>query len=298
MDQDCKKLVKRWENMDSDILLKIFQNHFNIDELTSGLAHVCSGWRAVCCDPVLWDTVNLIPHKSIPFKDNVNYVFVELRSDEDLTRMLKVSMNLSKGNIKTLIVHHKLFLTDEMVTYTAKRCPNLRRLVLPSWDRIMTRSSTICDALNSWKKLESLTMPSLINSHLFFSLLVKRRKYRELKVMGPIDIFFAESIVAYLPKLKVLSLRCTIIDQDALNKILDKLKCLEVLNICHSHIMVEQQQQYEVILKKASKLKQFLTCTENTCLICQMVWNDQGLMRWSMYENGLWKADEVSSLHL
>lgn len=120
--QRTENVVKGWENLDTDVLMRIFQNHFSIDELTSGLAHVCRGWRAVCCDPVLWDTLDLSHMKSVFIKtNNEPYVYVERRSDEYLTRILKLSMSLSKGNTRTLIFHYNLFLTDDMLTYTAER---------------------------------------------------------------------------------------------------------------------------------------------------------------------------------
>lgn len=173
------------------------------------------------------------------------------------------------------------------------------------------KDTGIYNALSFCKNLESLTMPSILDSHIVFSSIVKRRTFRELKVMGRIDPFFAENLVQYLPNLKVLSLRCTAIHREALLTILDKLESLEVLNISHSYLVVMQQHPEKkkkkiivreldkTIMEKASKLKRFVTCMEyKTCVMCQRTEKDKGLMRWYMYEEGLWKADEVSSLHL
>lgn len=180
------------------------------------------------------------------------------------------------------------------------RCPNLRRLVLPAWNRIKEKS--ICNALSFCKNLESLTMPSIPNPFLVFSSIWKNCKnFRELKVMGPIELFFVQNIVQLLPKLKVLSLRCTAIHQDVLIEILDRMKSLEVLNISHSYILVPKNEvEWSTIVKKASKLKRFMTCKgpAETCVMCQRTWKDEGIMWWYKYEEGLWKADEVSSLHL
>lgn len=97
------------------------------------------------------------------------------------------------------------------------------------------------------------------------------------------------------------------LNKDALITILEGLEHLEVLNISHC-LLIEVPQPPaarkvvkeldDSILEKASRLRQFLTCMEDTCLMCQRTKNDEGLMRWYRYEEGLWKADEVSSLAL
>jgi hypothetical protein len=113
--------LRRWEELDTDILVRIFQK-FSVFELTSGLAHVCRGWRAACCDPILWKTVDLSNMRSSFIKIPLEpYVYVERRSDEALTRILKLSMNLSGGSTRTLIFHFNLFLSDDQLTYTAER---------------------------------------------------------------------------------------------------------------------------------------------------------------------------------
>ncbi|KAF3599154.1 hypothetical protein F2Q69_00035867 [Brassica cretica] len=298
----------RWEELDTDILVRIFQK-FSIFELTSGLAHVCSLWRAACCDPILWKTLDLSHMRSSFIKIPLEpYVYVERRSDEALTRILKLSMNLSGGNTRALVFHFNLFLSDDQLTYTAERCPRLRRIVLPAWNRI--KKTGICKAIRIWKDLESLTMPSIANPPYLLTEIAKNCKnFKELKIMGPFEIFFANTLITYLPNLKTLSLRCSAIKREALIKILDGLPDLEVLNISHSYLVeysVWQPQQKVIvreldktILEKASRLKRFLTCMEHeTCVMCQRTENDEGIVRWYKYEEGEWKVDEVSSLHL
>lgn len=116
--------MRKWEDLDIDILVRIFQS-FNIFELTSGIARVCSTWRLACCDPILWKTLDLSMMKSnfikIPLEP---YVYVDGRSDETLTRILKISLNLSRGSILTLIFHYNLYISDDQLTYTAERYAN------------------------------------------------------------------------------------------------------------------------------------------------------------------------------
>ncbi|CAH8267931.1 unnamed protein product [Arabidopsis lyrata] len=300
--------VRRWEELDTDILVRIFQK-FSVFELTSGLAHVCRGWRAACCDPILWKTLDLSHMRSSFIKIPLEpYVYVERRSDEALTRILKLSMNLSGGNTRTLIFHFNLFLSDDQLTYTAERCPGLRRVVLPAWNRI--KKTGICKAIRIWKDLESLTMPSIANPPYLLTEIAKNCKnFKELKIMGPFEVFFANTLITCLPNIKTLSIRCSAIKREALMKILDGLPSLEVLNISHSHLVEysgwQPQQKVIVreldktIMEKTARLKKFLTCMEHkTCVMCQRTESDEGIVRWYKYEEGDWKVDEVSSLHL
>ncbi|KAE8726987.1 F-box/LRR-repeat protein [Hibiscus syriacus] len=294
---------RRWEDLDTDILVKIFQC-LDIDQLTSGIAHVCSSWRMACCDPLLWKTLDLSVMRSnfinIPVEP---YVFVDDRSEEKLTRLLKTSLSLSQGNIRTLIFHFNLYVSDEQLTYTAERCPCLQRLVMPAWNRV-TRTG-ICKAIRIWKDLESLTMPSIANpGYIMEEIANNCKNFSELKVMGPLDYSFAATIIMYLPKIRVLSLRCSMLLKDTLISILDGLRNLEVLNISHC-LVIEipphpsprraMRELDQSIVDKASRLHEFVTCMKDSCIMCRCTRNDEGLMRWYRYEEGLWKADEVSS---
>uniref|UniRef100_A0A2P2KZ89 Uncharacterized protein MANES_06G146400 n=1 Tax=Rhizophora mucronata TaxID=61149 RepID=A0A2P2KZ89_RHIMU len=260
-------VARRWEDLDTDILVKIFQS-FDIFELTSGIAHVCSAWRLACCDPLLWKTLDLSMLRSnfikIPLEP---YVYVDGRSDKTLTRLLKISLNLSRGNTTSLFFHFNLYVSDDQLTYTAERCPRIRRLVLPAWNRI--KKTGICKAIHIWSDLESMIMPSIANPRDVIEEIAKNCKnFRELKI-------------------------------------LDGLQGLEVLNISHCLLIDIQppptnrriiRQLDETILEKASRLHKFWTCMDPSCIMCQRTKNDEGLMRWYRYEEGLWKADEISSL--
>ncbi|KVI10126.1 F-box domain, cyclin-like protein [Cynara cardunculus var. scolymus] len=268
--------ARKWEDLDLDVLVTIFQK-FNILELTSGIGHVCKSWRYAVCDPLLWKTLDFSMLTSnfikIPLEP---YVYVDRRSDKQLTKLLKIALNLSCGNAT----------------------------MMPAWNRI--KETGICKAISMWKDLESLTMPSIADPSCFMEEISKHcKKFSELKIMGVCDIEFVQSLVQYVPNLKVLSLRCSILYKDALLLVLNGLMNLEVLNISHSLIVegppppapikvVEELD--ESILEKGSRLREFLTCMNDSCIMCQRMKMDEGLMRWYRYEKGLWKEDEVSSL--
>ncbi|KAL6581529.1 hypothetical protein OROMI_007452 [Orobanche minor] len=301
---DTNIVSRRWNDMDIDILVKIFQN-LSIFELTSGVGHICRTWRMAACDPLLWKTLDISLLKSnfikIPLEP---YVYVDGRSDKAFTRVLKITLNLSRGNISTLIFHYNMYVSDDQLAYTAERCPHLKRLVMPAWNRI--KKTGICRAVRIWKDLESLTMPSISNPpYLIEEISNSCNKFAELKIMGPCDMLFASTLATYLPNLKVLSLRCSMLFKDALTIILDNLKGLEVLNISHCLVIeVSPHPAPRRVLSeldsstrdKASRLKTFLTCMSNACIMCQRTRNDEGLIRWYKYEEDFWRVDEVGSL--
>lgn len=179
---------------------------------------------------------------------------------------------------------------------------------MPAWNRI--KKPVICRAVRMWEDLESLTMPSLQNPRYLIEEIGRHcKRFAELKVMGPCDIVFASTLAAFLPNLKVLSLRCSILFKDALLVLLEDLKDLEVLNISHC-LLVESTPNTNhgpkrlvteldmSILERACRLKKFLTCMSDTCIMCQRTRNDEGLIRWYKYEEDLWRVDEVSSLEI
>lgn len=187
------------------------------------------------------------------------------------------------------------------------RCPRVRRLVFLSWNRI--KKIEMRKAIRGWKDLESVTMPSLCNPrYVFEEISIHCKNFRELKVMGRFHMLFASSLASFLPKLKVLSLRCSRLDKEALLFILDKLQHLEVLNISHCFLVDSRPPPaigYTRVTKidpciweKASRLREFVTCMKSSCIMCQRTIEDEGLPRWYRYEQGIWKADEVSSLAL
>ncbi|KEH43726.1 putative F-box domain, leucine-rich repeat domain, L domain-containing protein [Medicago truncatula] len=298
--------TRRWEDLDTDILVKIFLL-LDIFELTSGIAHVCSAWRMACCDQLLWKTLDLSMLRSnfikIPMEP---FVYVAEQSDKKLTRLLKISLNLSRQSIVTLIFHFNLYVSDDQLTYTAERCPRLKRLVLPAWNRI--KSTGMCKAIRSWKELESLTMPTIENAPYFLDEIATNCKnFSELKIMGPCNIFFASILATYFPKLRVLSLRCSTLYRDVLIFILDSLEHLEVLNISHCILMEGLPPPHykkiineidSTIRQKASRLREFITCMDDSCIMCQRTRTDEGIIRWYKYEEGFWKVDEVKSLAL
>ncbi|XP_071706676.1 F-box/LRR-repeat protein At3g48880-like [Rutidosis leptorrhynchoides] len=299
--------TNKWEDPNNnDILVNVF-NKFDIFELTSGLGHICPSWRNAVCDPYLWRTLDLSLFKSnYTYINNKPHVYVAKSSDKQLTKLLKISLNLSRQCVTTLIFHYYSYVNDAQLTYIAERSPNLKRLVLPSWDRITVTG--IRNSITMWKDLESLAIATVPNpTYLMKQISINCKKFSQLKIIGPCDIAFVKTLIRCVPNLKVLSLRCSRLHMDALLLILNRLDNLQVLNIAHCYIVegptapstsslkvVEKLD--DEIMEKGSRLRNFITCRDDMCTECQRTKADKGIMRWCRIEQGLWKEDEVKSL--
>ncbi|URE04108.1 F-box LRR-repeat protein [Musa troglodytarum] len=281
---DTKFNGKRWEEMETDVLVKIFKE-LNMIQLAP-VSRVCRSWRLACSDPFIWNTLDLGLLQSNFIQTRASpYIWVDERSDKRLTRILRVAMALSRGNITS---------------------PHLKRLVMPAWNRITKVG--ICQAIRRWENLESLTMPSIAHPPYIMEEISRSCKnFSQLKVMGTFDMHFASAIATNLQKLKVLSLRCSMITKEALLYILNRMDNLEVLNISHCLLLEalatsgRKQVRSELdpsILQKAARIREFFHCQSSSCTTCKRMIEDEGLMRWYRYEDWFWRRDEVSTLDL
>ncbi|KAK4363113.1 hypothetical protein RND71_018354 [Anisodus tanguticus] len=204
---DCP--VRRWEDLDSDILVKILQS-FDPFELTSGLGQVC-----LCMAVGFFGSI---------FLENAGLVGTKIKFHQNSVKAVHI----------------------------CPQCPRLKRLVMPAWNRI--NETAICRAIRLWEDLESLTMPNIEDDFPYVMEEIGRscKNFAELKIMGPCDMVFASTLVAFLPNLKVLSVR----PSPAPTKILTKLD--------------------DSILEKASRLHEFITCMSDSCIMCQRTRDDEG----------------------
>ncbi|XP_020580427.1 F-box/LRR-repeat protein At3g48880-like [Phalaenopsis equestris] len=317
---EIKSASRRWEDMETDVLVKIFKE-LNMIELAP-VALVCHAWRSACSDPLLWNTLDLGLLKSNFIQTRASpFIWVDDRSDRKLMKALRIAMSLSRGAVSCLIFHFNLYMKDEHLGYIAERCPNLKRLVMPAWNRIT--KDGIRHAVRMWERLESLTMPSIAHpSYIMEEIRRSCKNFSHLKIMGTFDVDFAFSIATNLPNLRVLSLRCSILIREALLFILDCMDHLETLNISHcllldtptttttttssssssSAAVVGKKRVFREldgsIRGKAARLREFFHCQSGSCVACERMSRDEGLMRWYKYEDWFWREDEVSSLAL
>ena len=115
-----KWMGKRWEDMDTDVLVKIFKE-LNLVEL-SPVSQVCRLWRSACSDPLIWGTLDFGLLKSNFIQTRASpYIWVDDRSDKRLARILRVAMAISCGNVNCMIFHYNLYMRDEHLHFISKR---------------------------------------------------------------------------------------------------------------------------------------------------------------------------------
>ncbi|KAJ3682214.1 hypothetical protein LUZ60_014787 [Juncus effusus] len=301
-----KVSIKKWDEMETDVLVKIFKL-LNMVELGPA-SQVCKLWRVACSDPIIWSTLDLTRLESNFIQTRASpYIWVDERSDKRLARILKLTMSLSQESVTCLIFHYNLYMKDEHLSIISQRCPNLKHLIMPAWNRIT--KSGICAAIRRWPNLQSLTMPTIAHPPYILQEISRScPNFQELKIMGTFDLLFASSIISHLPHLKVLSLRCSRVMKDALIVLLTSVQDLECLNISHCLILEMVGRKHEVrelderVFKAGGFLKRFLVCEgkrkDGGCVMCERMVVDEGLMRWYRYEEDAWRYDEVASLDL
>ncbi|RWV84193.1 hypothetical protein GW17_00054112 [Ensete ventricosum] len=187
-----------------------------------------------------------------------------------------------------------------------ERCPHLKRLVMPCWDSIS--ETAMSDAINNWRELESMTMPSLTSS--FRTMLTADgfcERLSQLKIVGVVhDGFLSSPFGIYPFELKVLSLRCCLVPLGGLLVVMDRYLHLEVLNL--SHVLVSLDEHMEPmplmklfgnavgmsILERAFRLRSFFYCDDyETCSECKRMMDGH-----TWQTDGWWRLDEVASLNL
>jgi hypothetical protein len=118
--------VTIWElllkNLNNDVLVEIFK-HFDIFESTSAVGRFVEAWEKASKDQPLYQTLDFSMLKSDFIKTPIlkPYVWVSSHSDTALYNFLLLALDLSQGNIKTLIFHYNLYLTNDQFIYTARR---------------------------------------------------------------------------------------------------------------------------------------------------------------------------------
>jgi len=104
-----------------DVLVEIFKR-LDIFESPSAVSRFCEAWGRASSNQSFWQTLDFSMLKSDFIKITAPpYVWVNSNFDNTLYNLLFIALNLSQGNIKTLIFHYYLYLTNDQFMYTAKR---------------------------------------------------------------------------------------------------------------------------------------------------------------------------------
>jgi len=109
------------KNLNNDVLVEIFK-HFDILESTSAVGRFVEALQRASNDQPHWQTLDFSMLKSNFIKTRLEpYVWVNSHSDTTLYNFLLLALDVSQGNIKTLIFHYNLYLTNDQFIYTARR---------------------------------------------------------------------------------------------------------------------------------------------------------------------------------
>lgn len=296
---------QNWQNMHYDILVKIFMA-LRVTDLIFVVSKVCSSWRAASRDQVLWETLdlNILCNAFDILPSDSNGLSDGHPSWSNVMRILNNASILSCKTVKRLIFNYSMYLKDEHLEYAATRFPMVKHLALPPCNGITVDGFHF--AIQWWKGLESLTVPFISNASNIMQMIgANCKNFSMLKVMFSFDLDFAISLITSIPELKVLSLRSSIVDKNALNLILMFLGNLEALNISHCVLgqiprfpgpLLAIEQLDNFILWKASLLREFFTCQVQSCSICQFEYDDENIFGWYEYDKALWRDDEIKSL--
>lgn len=160
-----------------------------------------------------------------------------------------------------------------------------------------------------WGGLESLAIPWFCSRMEHMEVIGTHCKSLfELKIDCQFDPNLACALTKNFRKLKVVSLRCKTVHNEALIHILDNSENLDVLNISHCLFIQFEigsetsftlyHEPVQSIIEKGSRLKQFLSCQTKSCDTCKSAPSVEGVSRsmWYELEQRYWREDEVSSL--
>ncbi|XP_052115780.1 F-box/LRR-repeat protein At3g48880-like [Arachis duranensis] len=261
-----------------ELLVNIFMA-FNVVELAT-VSRVCKTWREVRSDPKLWHKLDLSVLCYKPF--NVPRMLGSWRdSSERLTKILRGILTQSEvEHIRCFVFNYYTYLKDEHLLLVAERTPNLKMLVLPAICNFSKEA--IEHAISLWVGLESITITRMINHKDIFLAIGKYCKgITSLKFTTGFKMDHARALIEHTPNLKFLNLQSIIVSFRALCCVLENLKHLEILNLCHSLIIDKPDTSNQVVLYTfcqlqhhqwplLHRLRKILTCQSNNgCAICK-----------------------------
>ncbi|KAL3538098.1 hypothetical protein ACH5RR_001464 [Cinchona calisaya] len=254
-----------WNDMDADILLKIFAS-LSVLDLVIRISGVCKSWRSLLQEPILWKTtLDLSMFRNYFLSQNLD------RANERGLYFFKIAMNRSSLQPKKLIFDITPTINDKFLIYVAERCPNLKELVVPSTQYI--REGAIAKAFEFWGSLESLFISfySCLPSNTIFENI--GAKCKNLTVLKIRSCMFgketAATISKWMPGLKVFRIRCAEITKDTAEILVDTMVNLEELYLSISGIGHESPStqhrflpplQDESMKLKVTRLRMFHFC--------------------------------------
>ncbi|XLS55897.1 hypothetical protein HN51_005652 [Arachis hypogaea] len=288
-----------------ELLVNIFMA-LNVVELAT-VSRVCKTWRETRSDPKLWHKLDLSVLCYKPF--NVPKILGSWNledSSERMTKILRGILTQSKiGHIRCFVFNFYAYIKDEHLLLVAERTPNLKRLVLPALCNLSKEA--IEHAISLWGGLESITITRMTNHDEIFPAIGKYcKRITELKITSCFEMDHARVLIEHTPNLKFLSIQSIIVNFKALCCVLENLKHLETINLCHSLIMDKPDPSTQLVLYTfrqlqhqwpIHRLRKVLFCLSKRCVICKNKIGENYLMKkpYEVFED-LWRQDDITSL--
>lgn len=222
---------RRWEEMDEDCLVNIFQR-LGLEDLTLGVPFVCKSWFRASLDPLCWRVLDLEPLDFMPWS-NFTKRFMRQYSlrQFSFTGFMKLLAVRSRGSAVELRFPLVFGASVHDLFYASAECPGLKKVVLPN---LLSEDEVyIPELVGKWKELELLEMQSKPASFLEMvaQISLNCNNFAALRMFGSIKPDDASAIIKLLPKLKHLCFDKSYLPKEQLLMIMDGCKELEILSV-------------------------------------------------------------------
>ncbi|KAK9933213.1 hypothetical protein M0R45_020416 [Rubus argutus] len=249
---------RRWENLDKDYLVKVFEN-VDMESLLLDVPFVCKSWHKVTLNPSCWKRL-IFPEfePEPPFYEFDYPIYDRFVSEFGLdsnrvseTAFIKFVVNRSQGNAVFLKLPGCS--TIEAFEYVADACPSLVILGLP---RCLLWKDINFDLIGKFKYLYMLSLGSCDKLDKILAVVSKHCKFFSHLTLSNAQIGKEEAMaITYLvPDIKILCLNRAQIDRDNLIILLKGCKDLMML---HAQNCIGFDEGDDEIAKLASHIAYF-----------------------------------------
>ncbi|XP_010479399.1 PREDICTED: putative F-box protein At4g11580 [Camelina sativa] len=306
-----------WENMDRNILAKIF-GMLNVIDIIMGASRVCISWFLASHNRTLWKSINLTDLKPISLDDNPKKAeFLLDNNDEERRYQLRdILMEITKfsNTITTdLFLDYYYYIQEEDLAIIAERMPNIKKIAFTLWCDLNENSFQF--TFSRWKNLQTLilTQPRFEKLDLDLRAIGDNcQSLTNLKLIRTLTRDLAEQLVCNFSTLKRLSFQCASVCNIALLSLIINHHNLKILNLSHciyaeiiNEIFGDEDElgllpSENIIQTGTQNLDAFIVCSKD-CKVCKEVWDIAwrgagNNYKYYMFQNKKWKTDAIKEL--
>ncbi|KAH7656096.1 RNI-like protein [Dioscorea alata] len=247
------EMERRWEDMDMDCLVSIFQR-LGLDDMVLSVPFVCKSWHKASLDPHCWKVLNFSTLDFIPLS-HFAHRFTSLYSLKSFSvfNFMKLVLHRSAGFAVELFFPPWLDAPLAQLTSFFNECSRLKIIVLPrllSQDEMM-----IPEFIGGFKELEYLEMQCKPGCFLELvkEINLKCRNLVGISMAGYVKHEDALAMVNLIPKLKYLNMSKSYMEKESLMVIVNGCRYLERLEVKGCFALEVDDE----ILRRASYIKTF-----------------------------------------